>query len=568
VRPVALGAALCLAGLASGCLIPKILALTDFYVTIAPLAVSAPPGGSFNIDVTVQYEINDSPAVAVVGLYLQLPGGSAFPNGVATFASPASPPSCSTGSTTSSNPNTCTFTINVGASAPPGTYELVVRGWFDGPSVIDDSNTLDLTVLMPPPPFSLQVAGGDTLPAGGQLPLTVTVVRDPGFNGAVDLGIGQPLTPTLPPGITAAFSVDPVPPGTTQSILTLSNNGATVGDHALVISGIGGGATVKVDYSVTVPPPVNPSGWKEVQATAVPLLDVDVPTAAVGYTVGNDGASSIAFKSTDGGATWSNLAVTGGAGVLTRVQFLDATTGYLAGENSTLLKTTDGGATWTNAGATIPIVLDIRAMHFLDGMQGFVGGGGNSTGRPAAVYRTADGGATWTLVAGPWTAHVNNTIRAIRFVSATDGFVSHDAVSAIPPVHHTSDGGLTWTAGTGTVATFLNALATAAVAGTAEVFGRAGTTWSSLGMVAASTPPALRGVGSDGAALWVVGVRSVGGSGVAVVAKQVGGGWMLDFDGFAGGLGGNHVGGLSDVVMFNATEGVAVGSNSIIRRFP
>ena len=73
----------------------------------------------------------------------------------------------------------------------------------------------------------------------------------------------------------------------------------------------------------------------------------------------------------------------------------------------------------------------------------------------------------------------------------------------------------------------------------------------------------LDGGTSQGGTPWVVGGRSNVGSILAVIAYQDGGSWTIDYDGLIDG-----VFRLFDIEMFSGTEGVAVGFDSILRRYP
>jgi photosystem II stability/assembly factor-like uncharacterized protein len=523
-----------------------VTARPDFALQATPNAVSIEQGSSQS----VQVGISRTNFPGAVALMLVTP-----PAGVSGTFAPAS----ATGDNSQ-------LTIAVAETVAPGSITLSVRG---SGTPGERSTTIALTVTPKPerePQFDLQVTGGDQLPEGGQLALTVSITRQAGFTGAVDLSVVQPLSPNLPQGITAAFSVDPVPSGQTQSTLTLSNAGAAVGDHGLVVRGTDpAGGTAAVDVQIEVPePPNDPSGWTVVHDTPIPLMDLDFPTSSVGYTVGNDAVTSVMYKTADGGRTWSSVPLPAGV-IINRVQFIDAMTGFVAGENKAMFRTIDGGNTWTDIGGAIPLVLDIKAIHFLDASEGYAGGGGHSLGRPSALVHTTNGGMTWSAIAGPWDNHVGNVVRAIHFTSVTDGVVSQAGVDGSPVVQHTTDGGQTWSAGTGTTAVFRNIIATAAVSGGSQAFSRTGpATWTGLGALPTATASSLFGIVNQGGALWVAGARSVLGSGVAVVARRSGSTWVLDFDGFGGTL----VGGLADIVMFSQLEGVAVGVNAIIRRAP
>ena len=92
-------------------------------------------------------------------------------------------------------------------------------------------------------------------------------------------------------------------------------------------------------------------------------------------------------KSTDGGATWTDVASLGQMAGM--VDFLDGTYGMFGGDVSTVKTTTDGGATWTT--------------NQVGSGQGFLACGGYYdkdtlyvTGSPGEVSKSTDGGQTWS----------------------------------------------------------------------------------------------------------------------------------------------------------------------------
>lgn len=116
------------------------------------------------------------------------------------------------------------------------------------------------------------------------------------------------------------------------------------------------------------------------------------PSQMVGYAVASHaedfGAGGI-YKSSDGGATWNLVKAT--AGAMNAVHCFDESNCIVAGFNSQALRTTDGGATWT------PIALPpqhqsgsiFTAVTFLDPSYGFM------TDAMQGILFTNDGGTTW-----------------------------------------------------------------------------------------------------------------------------------------------------------------------------
>jgi len=124
------------------------------------------------------------------------------------------------------------------------------------------------------------------------------------------------------------------------------------------------------------------------------------------------------FKSTDGGATWSNATnglprLLGSATTAWDVVALahhPTTSGTLwavatpLGDSaspaaSRIYKSTDGAATWTRADTGIPANADLRALIVDPAAPDVLYAGGiGSPGNPGGVFRSDDGGATWRSI--------------------------------------------------------------------------------------------------------------------------------------------------------------------------
>ncbi|HGY54906.1 MAG TPA: T9SS type A sorting domain-containing protein [Caldithrix abyssi] len=102
--------------------------------------------------------------------------------------------------------------------------------------------------------------------------------------------------------------------------------------------------------------------------------------AGYGYTV---------FISTDGGQNWQVSGDYVSDYVYNYKAFtVDENTFFVGGQNGHLVKTTDGGATWTNI--DIPTGQKIQFMHFVDADNGFV------FAQYGQWFKTFDGGQSWT----------------------------------------------------------------------------------------------------------------------------------------------------------------------------
>lgn len=126
------------------------------------------------------------------------------------------------------------------------------------------------------------------------------------------------------------------------------------------------------------------SSWRRIQAHGLPSggidsLVIDTPSGTLYGTSSTPGA----YKSVDGGRTWSS------AGLTDQTPWsLAVNAGVVyASTNESLLGSTDGGATWqrVGTGANLP------ASDIVSGAQGVLYGIGDS------VVKSVDGGQTWSL---------------------------------------------------------------------------------------------------------------------------------------------------------------------------
>jgi hypothetical protein len=104
------------------------------------------------------------------------------------------------------------------------------------------------------------------------------------------------------------------------------------------------------------------------------------------------GLSGYIYKTTNGGSNWSQQG-NGASGSLNfnSVQFISADTGFIVGENSSFLKTIDGGTNWTS---TYGGGIVLRSVYFLDANTGYAAGDYAGTG---IIQKTTNGGTNWTV---------------------------------------------------------------------------------------------------------------------------------------------------------------------------
>ncbi len=529
----------------------------NWIVTVSPSTFTVAPGDSFEVEVRGEYTSGSS---GNIDLYLvePSPSGAPFDSAVAKFTHGCTPleslpPSISV----YSGVGFCTLFIHVGAGAQQGDYEVVVRGDFTSDGALDDSNSIFLTVALPPGAFSLSASGGNEIPDGGTLPLSVNLTRDAGFTGPVDLTVNN-----MPAGITGVFDPATIPSGITESTLTLANMGALPGDYQIQIVGTANNGSVATeDYAIMATKALS-AGWHVVQEVSDvgQFRELDCPSSSVCYAVGDAvGGGPAAYKTSDGGQTWTSLSP-GVSGEAHAVQFLDEMTGYIGGfdlaseTNGYLLKTTNGGTSWTNVGANMPTNLAVRALHFFDANSGYAAGGANAPSDTTKVMYTADGGANWTAL--PWTGFSSHVVLRLYFWSINEGYVNVDTNSGQSPTYYTTDGGQNWILSTGFSGWFTDVSGGLGVAGTNTLFSASslGANWSTEAIPGGTA----LGVTTLGNRTWVAGR-----SGGAFVAYKEGGVWTTDWNAAVG-----EADELYDIEMFSNTEGVAIGRNFMARRIP
>jgi photosystem II stability/assembly factor-like uncharacterized protein len=147
------------------------------------------------------------------------------------------------------------------------------------------------------------------------------------------------------------------------------------------------------------------ASWSDVAPSPALVMDTDF-LGSTGWVVG-----ARIHKTTDAGQTWVEQAAP--PDLLNSVSFADALRGWAVGWGPTILRTTDGGLTWTPqtvAGAT-SVLLAVQALGpseaWIGGFNGF-------------VAHTVDGGQSWQVEPPPGSAGVS--FEAMRFLDATRGW--------------------------------------------------------------------------------------------------------------------------------------------------
>ena len=213
-----------------------------------------------------------------------------------------------------------------------------------------------------------------------------------------------------------------------------STYGWAVGDVGIVLCTRDGGATW---HQSDVLPALNISGESPF------MRSVQFANRDVGWIVGHSQkwppsdrketeVTSLILATTDGGRSWFQPAQIDG-GVLKSVNFIDETTGWIAG--TSLWSTLDGGQGWRIQ--SNERMRPTNAVFFRDKQRGW------SVGQ-AVVYRTLDGGLTWEAArVSPQTQLMD-----VRFMNADHGWAvgirSKYSSRLTCGIHNSKDGGNVW----------------------------------------------------------------------------------------------------------------------------
>ena len=164
------------------------------------------------------------------------------------------------------------------------------------------------------------------------------------------------------------------------------------------------------------------------------IMDVKFITPELGYIVGTrPGIATNLFKTTDGGATWTQLNINAGQAV----DFVDANHGWVVNAGGLGYRTTNGGATWTqfllpNQGFSPTI----NRMDFVNQNVGW------AVGWFGYAARTSDGGVTWQLQN---ISAQDQVILGLHALSETEAYAVGAPSGGSPSLFHTINAGATWT---------------------------------------------------------------------------------------------------------------------------
>lgn len=264
-------------------------------------------------------------------------------------------------------------------------------------------------------------------------------------------------TPTSEPVVNAPLPDLPImgnPDLTQFHMLDLMNGWGTT--ETSLVRTVDGGS---IWYDMT-PPGASSLGY----TASVYFLD-----ALTGWVVmgGTDFYSGTMALTTDGGSSWSSVAVPFSGGM---IQFINASTGFIlvgrgaaAGSSAVdVFASTDGGATWLpvyvmqpgggNDVNTLPFGGQKSGISFVDSLHGWVGGNVPMDGF-VYLYASSDGGHTWgkqdiSLPNGYETAMIE--VGNAQFFSDSDGILPVRMMADLFSFdfYVTHDSGVTWTSTT------------------------------------------------------------------------------------------------------------------------
>jgi hypothetical protein len=192
----------------------------------------------------------------------------------------------------------------------------------------------------------------------------------------------------------------------------------------------------------------------------------DAGDAENGYDNGNIGV----WKSTDGGATWSNTTSAipnldnqeGAFSDLvmdpTNDQVLYTAVGAYQGETANgIYKTTDGGATWTPAGnaptgtalGRISLAITPDGSTLYAGIAGTGNAGSSTFGTLFEMLKSTDGGASWSVLSGTpnymWSQGWYDNTLAVDPLHPSTVYAGGSYNGAGPGFIESTNGGATWT---------------------------------------------------------------------------------------------------------------------------
>ena len=145
-------------------------------------------------------------------------------------------------------------------------------------------------------------------------------------------------------------------------------------------------------------------------------------------------ADSTVYRTTDNGASWS-VSDPAAPSYLSYIDFVSATTGWVANGDGYVARTTDTGASWQ--AVPLPISRQVEAIDFFDAANGWV------TTADGTVWHTTNGGTTWGAPAyktGKILLDVSAAGASDAWISGTQGLILHTSRRRRAGRHDPADG--------------------------------------------------------------------------------------------------------------------------------
>ncbi len=251
-----------------------------------PFVVSAPnggeswPGGSSQTITWNPAGTTGAPiSCANVKISLSTDGGFTYPTVIT-----ASTPNDGTELLTIPSVTTTTARIKI---------EAVGNIFFD----ISDNN-FTITVPVAGFTFNPPAPAVSSCPAGASMAITLGTTATGGFSTPINLtASGNPV------GTTVSFNPNPLTPGNSTIVTLNGTNTLSFGSYIINVTGTAGSIVQNVNLTYTINPGAAPT------ITLQPVSQAVCQGNPVTFTVAATGATNYQWqKSTDGGATWNNIA--------------------------------------------------------------------------------------------------------------------------------------------------------------------------------------------------------------------------------------------------------------------
>ncbi len=178
--------------------------------------------------------------------------------------------------------------------------------------------------------------------------------------------------------------------------------------------------------------------------------DIFMVNAQIGYAVCGD---SKVVKTIDGGDNWTLLNQAGNGLYCRSVEFINTQKGFVGGfyfngggsnPSNVLRKTSDGGATWTDITNAINPIARKGICGLAAADSNTIYGCGNWYQDSAYIIKSIDGGNAWSFI--NMAAYASSLID-MHFISADTGFATGKSPAPLESaiILYTTDGGTTWT---------------------------------------------------------------------------------------------------------------------------